>query len=161
MIVVSDSSIITGLLAIDKLAILNQLFGQVLLTESVSDELKSLAQFGYDLTKLQKDWIHTKAIVDSRLSKILQKRLDLGEADSIVLSIEEKADYLLIDEKKGRRIAKEFGINVLGLLGILIQAKKEGLIPSLKPEIDILTSKLEFRLSPTLIDKALEIVGEK
>ena len=90
----------------------------------------------------------------------LEFQLDLGEAESIVLALEVKADYLLIDEKKGRSIAREQGLKIIGLLGILILAKQNGLIPLLKPEIDRLTSKLEFRLHEKLIKAALLAVGE-
>ncbi|WP_416864750.1 MAG: DUF3368 domain-containing protein [Imperialibacter sp.] len=77
-----------------------------------------------------------------------------------MLALEEKADYLLVDEKKGRDIAKKEGLNIIGLLGILVQAKTVGLIPLLKPEIEILTSKIEFRLHQRLIQAALAAVGE-
>lgn len=84
----------------------------------------------------------------------------MGEAESILLAQEMNAEIILIDEKKGRRIAKELGFNVIGLVGILIQAKKMGLISELKPELTKLTSLLEFRMSKQLIEFALNEVGE-
>jgi len=50
----------------------------------------------------------------------LLKQLDPGEAESKVLSIEMEAEMLLIDEKKGRRIATEYGLKISGLIGVLI-----------------------------------------
>ncbi|MCF8370264.1 MAG: DUF3368 domain-containing protein [Bacteroidales bacterium] len=161
MVVVSDTSIITGLLAINKLSILAELFDQVLISVAVYTELSCLKDFGYNLDPLQQDWLKRSRVKDLVELDVLLNKLDLGEAESILLAIDNQADYLLIDEKKGRRIATEYGIKVMGLLGILIQAKRSGLISALKPELELLRSKLEFRLSPNLINEALAAVGEK
>ncbi len=160
MIVVSDSSVLTGLLAIDKLSLIPILYAKVLISPSVYAELSSLRQFGYSVESLNEPWISVKDIVDVKRVAKLKEELDDGEAESIVLAQEQKASYLLIDEKKGRRIAKREGLKVIGLLGILIQAKQTGLIPLLKPEIEALTSKLEFRLHDKLIKAVLAAVGE-
>lgn len=160
MVVVSDSSVITGLLAINKLSILQILFKKVVLPRSVFQELSALKKFGYKVESLNEPWILVKEAENRQRLSDLEFQLDLGEAESIVLALEVKADYLLIDEKKGRSIAREQGLKIIGLLGILILAKQNGLIPLLKPEIDRLTSKLEFRLHEKLIKAALLAVGE-
>lgn len=85
--------------------------------------------------------------------------LDLGEAESIVLAIEEHAKYLIIDEYKGKLIADSYGVKIVGILGVLILAKKEKLIPSVKPHIDNLVEK-GFRLNKALIEKVLKGLGE-
>lgn len=85
--------------------------------------------------------------------------LDLGESESIVLAIEQQADYLVIDEKLGRIAAKEQGLKIVGILGILIEAKQKGLIISVKEQIEKLQD-IGFRLHPTLIAKVLDGVGE-
>lgn len=160
MVVVADSSVITGLLALRKIVLLNSVFGQVLITNSVHKELSSLKEFGYDIENLNKPWIKIADIRNFEHRNFLLKRLDPGEADSIILSIEKNADFLLMDERKGRKIAKEIGLQVVGLVGILIQAKRNGLIHNLKSELQLLTSKLEFRMSRELIERALKEVGE-
>jgi uncharacterized protein len=161
VVVVADSSVITGLLALRKIELLHFIFGQVLITNSVNKELSSLKDFGYDIKNLDKSWIKIAEIENFEQRNILLKRLDPGEADSIILAIEKNADFLLMDEKKGRKIAKEIGLQVVGLVGILIQSKKLGLILSLKSELQFLTSKLEFRMSDELIERALKEVGEQ
>ena len=76
--------------------------------------------------------------------------MDPGEAEAIVLAIELEADALLIDEKKGRKIAEEHGIIITGLLGILIIAKSENLISEVKPILDKLIFETGFRINPKL-----------
>lgn len=90
----------------------------------------------------------------------LLKELDLGEAESITLAVEEKAKYLIIDEYKGRAIADAYGVKIVGILGVLIQAKQQGVISSVKPNIKKLI-EIGFRLDKKLIAKVLRSLGEE
>lgn len=90
----------------------------------------------------------------------LLKTLDPGEAEAIVLAIELKADALLIDEKKGRKIAQEHGIIITGLLGILVDAKEEKLLRNVKPVLDKLVFEIGFRISPGLYQDILKKIKE-
>lgn len=58
-----------------------------------------------------------------------------------------QADWLLINEKKGRKKAEELGLRIIGLLSVLVKSKEEGLIEQVKPAIDKLSSLAEFRMS--------------
>lgn len=85
--------------------------------------------------------------------------LDRGELTSMILYKKLTADYLLIDEKLGRKIAKLNNIKIIGSLGILIEAKKKGILSSIKPQIEILrASKVYF--SSALLDHALTMANE-
>jgi len=92
--------------------------------------------------------------------QILQKDLDVGESEAIVLAIESHVHNILIDEYKGRKIAEAHGLKPIGTIGILLQAKKMGLLKQVRPELDMLI-KNKRRISPSLYDKALELSGEK
>ncbi len=70
-----------------------------------------------------------------------------------------QADYLLIDEKLGRRITKLNNIKVIGSLGVLIEAKKKGIIPPIKPQIEFLRASTIY-FSATLLDHTLKIANE-
>lgn len=161
MVVVSDSSVLTALLFTDKLHLLPGLFHEIHIVRSVYKELVSLEKYGFKTTEFEKDWIK---VVDFQATPSTHfdwiSTLDKGEIDSILFSLESKADIILIDEKKGREAAKQSGIRVLGTLGILLEFKKRGLIPSLKPLIEVLVNQLQFRLSPSLILDVLKKANE-
>ncbi|BCU13582.1 DUF3368 domain-containing protein [Microcystis aeruginosa] len=70
------------------------------------------------------------------------------------------ADILILDERKGRKVAQSLGLNITGILGVLLEAKQKELIMNIKPIVDQLILKAEFRISETLYRKVLTIAGE-
>ena len=125
--------------------LVEELFDEVLITEEVKTE------FGIDLP----EWIKVKEVQNKVQQNALNLILGKGEASSIALCLETENSLLIIDEKKGRRIAHELDLKIIGTLGIILQAKEKGLINS----IDDLLAKLEnadFRISQSLKAKILE-----
>lgn len=98
---------------------------------------------------------------DTGFIEKLSEILDPGEAEAIALAKELKAELLLIDEKIGREFAVAEHIDCKGAVGILIDAKKKGLILSLKPLLDDLVTNLKFRLSERIYQLALKKAGEQ
>jgi len=98
---------------------------------------------------------HNQALVEA-----LSLELDSGEAEAIALAIEIKADRLLIDERIGRGVAQRYGVKITGLLGVLVAAKKNNLIPELKPILDQLISQAKFRVHPDLYCQILQDADE-
>ena len=86
--------------------------------------------------------------------------MDAGEAEAIALALEIKADYLIIDELKGRHKAEALGLRIVGLLGLLIQAKHAGYLTAIKPVLIELREKAGFRIHEALCKRVLEIAGE-
>lgn len=158
MIVVSDTSVITNLVQIDQLTLLKDLFGNIVIPQKVYDELTKVPK-QIDLIE-RLNWIEVKQISDRTHFDNLLRTLDPGEAEAIVLAIELEADALLIDEKKGRKIAQEHGIIITGLLGILIIAKAENLISEVKPILDKLIFETGFRINPKLYQDILKKIDE-
>jgi predicted nucleic acid-binding protein len=126
--------------------------------KAVFNKLEAGSSKGYYKNLSQIKWIR---IVDIRSKQALKYFLDLdsGEAESIVLATELKADLLIIDEKLGRFHAKHAELKVTGTLGILLKAKSPGLIDALKPLLDDLTAK-DVWISEKLKDKILGKAGE-
>ena len=90
---------------------------------------------------------------------VLLDEMDLGEVETIVLASEINADWVLMDEKKGRRKLTQLNIPKIGTFGILLKAKQLGLIPLLKPEIEDL-QKSGFSISPLVVDEILKMASE-
>jgi predicted nucleic acid-binding protein len=85
--------------------------------------------------------------------------LDKGEATAIALAAEYENSLLIIDEEKGRKAVKDLGLSITGSLGVLVAAKKEGHIETVKPLIDKI-QKTNFRISEELIERVLDQVNE-
>jgi hypothetical protein len=86
---------------------------------------------------------------------LLKQTLDGGEAEAIALAIELQADWTLLDEREGRKVAKSLGLNVTGILGILLRAKHLGELESLESAIEDLIDKAGFRIAPELVAQIL------
>jgi predicted nucleic acid-binding protein len=85
--------------------------------------------------------------------------LDLGEAEAILLAEEVDCRFLLIDERKGRAIAKRRGARVVGTAGILLAAKKRVLIDTVLPVLTNL-ERAGYRMSTGLTNEITRLAGE-
>ena len=157
MIVVSDTSPITNLIQIGCLNLLNAVFGKIIIPQTVYNELCELA----DQKKIldDQDWISVIAAENRSVITQLETNLDKGEAEAIALAIDLQSDFLIIDEIKGRTIAENMGIKIVGLLGTLLKAKELGHLSELKPKLEQLV-KLGFRINPRLYEHVLKMAGE-
>ena len=158
MIIVSDTSVVSGLLQSDSLFILHKLYKKVVIPKEVFLELSKLGKCFFD--QLFNHWIEIRAVQESPLMDELTLSLDLGEAESIILAKELNADLLLIDEKKGRAIASKLGIKITGILGTLIEAKRQNHIKEIKPIIKTLMNEVGAWFSADLILNVLNQVNE-
>ena len=148
-VIVSDTSCLILFYKIGELELLNKIYGQIVITETVSKEFK----------KPLPDWIQVQNPI-TNLHQGLMSFLDAGEATSIALAAELSDCLLIIDESKGRRVAKEMGIGITGSLGSLIAAKQKGIIHSVKPILDKI-KQTNFRISDDLVNKILHLANEK
>lgn len=159
MIVVSDTSPISNLLKIGRIDLLRHLYQTVVIPAAVSREIEFLEENRRLIAEIE--WIRVVELKNRELLTLLDGDLDSGEAEAIALSMELKADVLLIDEVDGRREAKNHGLEITGLVGVLLEAKKAGLIGKIRPEIENLATKANFWMSPQLIDLTLDLASEK
>lgn len=163
MIVISDTSAITNLAAIQHLQLLPQLYERVIIPEAVYHELTDIVPPVPGTLEVQSaSWLEVRQVVNREIVGHLldEVRLDPGESEAIALALELSADLLLIDERRGRAEADRLGLRITGLLGILIEAKHQNLIVAVKPLIDALITTSEFRISATLYNRILEMADE-
>lgn len=136
---ISNSSPLIHLSKIGRLHLLRNLFQEILVPEEVLLESTENSNGAPDADDIkQASWIHAIKIEDTDLKRALMLMLDEGEAASIVLALEQKADLVILDDYDGRAAAKEYRLNVTGTIGILLRAKLTGKIYSLRQELDSL-----------------------
>ncbi len=164
-VVVSDTSPLFYLARIGRLSVLRELYGGVAVPESVWGEaLASEVAFpaiGMVLREAHSQgWVSVHSVTGSCLDSRLAG-LDAGEIDAIRLAREIGAGLLIIDEKLGREAAECMGLYVCGTLGVLVAAKRRGLITMIAPELQRLRSETSFRFARELEQFVLEQVGEQ
>jgi predicted nucleic acid-binding protein len=118
MIVIADASCLIALDNVDESDLLPKMYDDIFVTPEVA------AEVGYSLPK----WTHQKSSSNHSLIGELSVTLEIGEATSIALALELPDCLLIIDEKKGRRTAKQLGIKIKGTFGIILDGIERGLI---------------------------------
>ena len=130
MIVVSDASPLISLAVTGHLELLKNLYGQVLIPEAVYQELTDSDPGLPGTIEVQTlEWIVSHPVTNVIVVRALQGELDHGEAEAIALAVEVQAELVLIDERRARAVATRLGLNVVGVLGVLVEAKHKALIP--------------------------------
>lgn len=158
MIVVGDASALIALHRVDGWELLPRLYGEVHVPESVWREVFSAPAFAAMMPSAPPWLIRHASPAPAPLSPDLAS-LDAGEADAIRLAHSLPADLLLIDEVRGRRVAQRLGLRITGVVGILIEAKRRGFIPSLAATLAKLKAQ-DFWMSERLVQEALRLAGE-
>ena len=133
MIVVSDTTPLISLLKINRIDLLEKLFGQVLIPQAVFDELTADERFKLEANQIRrKQFIKVTAVKNPESANILKRAtgLDQGESEAIILTDEQNADVLLMDEAKGRAVSFQMGLKIMGTIGILMAAYEESELTS-------------------------------
>jgi uncharacterized protein len=158
--VVCDASALIALSRINSLSLLQQQFTQLVIPDAVYEELSH----GKDKPTIKKitqaRWIQRKSVKDR--ASIKQRRhpsLHLGESEVIALAKEIEADLVIMDDAHARKIAEAEGLKVVGLLAILLDAKRNGIISEIRPLLEALRQQgffIEDDLYALLLRKAGE-----
>lgn len=161
MRVVSNASPLINLARIGELDLLRHLYDRLLIPQAVWQEVvvEGAGQPGAAAVEAA-DWIETREVADHDLVRVMQQSLDAGEAEAIALALEVEADLLLMDERLGRATAQHVGLRYIGLVGVLITAKRRGLVDSIKSHLAALRDAAGFRLSEALYSRVLRDEGE-
>lgn len=160
MIVVADTSVLINLCRIGQADLLARLFKDVFIPTEVAAEFERLAaQVPRFSGLILPVWIHQQE--PTAISAALRAtKLDPGETAALALALEMHADALLVDERRGHEIAVQMGIKTIGVLGILLQAKRSGWIAELRTLLDQLDQDAGFWIAPTVRQRVLSLAGE-
>ena len=161
MIIVSNTSPISNLAKVGHLNLLQQLYETVLIPSAVYEELldEGAGEIVIRAVKAAM-WLKIQPLQNPTVAIELIKLINLGEAEAIALALEVNATRLLIDERLGRKVAIEQGLRITGVLGVLLSAKKQGLIPVVKPVMNDLIAQANFRVSSQLYAEVLRAANE-
>lgn len=158
-VVIADAGPLIAFARLGQLALLKQVFEQVLVTEEVFAECTC-----------RSDYAEAQPILEAVQNQVIQRctappshfelalHVDVGEASAIAAAAEWGVSVLM-DDKAGRRMAKRFGVPCIGTVGVLVLAKQKNLLPSIRPLLDQLTQS-DYFLGDHLIASALAAAGE-
>lgn len=168
-VVIADASPLIALARLQHLHLLKALFHEVIITNTVQSEILKGGAFS-DLAELEQaikaGWLQVlrlemPAITDDFNASV--EGLDAGEASSLRwaahLRQQQQAVLLVIDEAKGRAVARRLSLDLIGSAGVLALAKRSGLIPSVQPLLEQL-QKSGYFLSDAVVKAALQLAGE-
>jgi len=164
MPVVSNTSPILNLAIIGQLDLLRQQFGEVLIPPMVLQELKVDAELpGVEPIRLalQNHWLRVFELSNTDIARALRRDLDNGEAEAIALALQLKLMTVLIDEHDGRAAARAMGLVPVGVLGILLRAKRTGNLDSVVTAMRALQDQAGFFINPDLFASLAREAGER
>jgi uncharacterized protein len=161
---ISNSSPLIHLAGIGRLDLLREWYQQVLIPPAVWREVVEEGQGRPGAREVdeaaKQAWVRVVATKDDALVRLLRRDLDDGEAEAIALALEQVCDVILLDESEARMVAGTFSLQKTGTVGLLIRAKQEGKIASLKVELDRLRDNVGFWLHDDLYRQVLSAVDE-
>lgn len=160
MLIVSDTSPLRALQALNKVQLLGSLYSRALIPPAVAVELSRSTESIDAFPAADYPFVSMAAPRNSELVNTLRRSLDAGESEAIALAAETPNAVLLIDEATGRRVAGSMGISMIGVLGVLVRAKHAGLVVAVAPLLDDLDRTIDFRVSSQLRESILRFAGE-
>ena len=147
--IISDTSCFIILSNIGELNLLQKVYGQIITTIEIATE------FGEQLP----DWVSIHQVTDKYRQQLLEMQIDKGESSAIALALETPNCTIILDDYKARKIADQLGLHFTGTIGVIVKAKLNGVIPSIKPILSKIRTT-DFRLSSELELLALKESGE-
>ena len=148
-LVIADTSCLILLNKIDELNILKDNYSKVYITPEIANE------FNLEIP----EWIEIIEVRNKTLQSLFQSSLDLGESTALSLAFEIPDPIVILDDLKARKIARNLGLKITGTIGVIVNAKLKGTIPSVKEILDKII-KTDFRINAKIINEAIRIAGE-
>lgn len=147
--VIADTTCFIVLSEIKELDILRALYAEVYTSETIAQE------FGEPLPS----WVVVSVPKDVQQLEALSRLVDKGEASAISLALETSNSLVILDDQKGRSLARSYGLAITGTLGVLMSAKRLGIVPFLSPLLEKI-QVTNFHVSDDLIEEVRRLSGE-
>ncbi|HEY9744346.1 MAG TPA: DUF3368 domain-containing protein [Coleofasciculaceae cyanobacterium] len=160
MTVVCNATPLINFAVINRLDVLQAIFGQILIPQAVYDETTGLGFPGSQavLQAIASGWLQVRPV--STMASAIPPELDDGEREAIALALETGEQRILLDEREARQIAQSLGLQVIGTLGILLLAKNQQIIPQVQPLLDAMIDSAQYWVSAALYQQVLRQAGE-
>lgn len=160
MTVVCNATPLINFAVINRLDVLQATFGQIIIPQAVYDETTGSGFPGsqFVLQAIASGWLQVSQSQPSAIA--IPAELDDGEREAITLALETSEQQILLDEREARQIARSFGLQVIGTLGILLLAKNQQIIPQVQPLLDAMIDNAQYWVSATLYQQVLQQAGE-
>jgi predicted nucleic acid-binding protein len=142
-----------NLAIINYLYLLKQQFREIIIPNAVVTELRineNLPGSQQLPEALEAGWITAEQVENEAFVQLLRQDLDRGEAEAIALAIQLKADWVLLDERDGRKVAITLGLNITGILGIILRGWREGELSSVRDIVNQLRTQANFHIALNL-----------
>jgi predicted nucleic acid-binding protein len=153
--VISNSTPIIALLRIGRLGILEKLYGAVIIPEAVHEEITVKDASALDGV----EWIDVRNIANIAAKEAFAATLHDGEVEVMLLAKEIGADLIIMDDGLARKHAKYLDLTVTGTVGVLLRAKRDGIINEIRPVLDDLVGQ-GFYISDDVFREVLRLAGE-
>jgi len=147
--IISDTSCFIILTNIGELELLHKLYVEILTTVDIATE------YGETLPQ----WVNIVIVKDKYRQQLLEMQIDKGESSAIALALETPDSTIILDDYKARKIASQLGLIFTGTIGVIIKAKLNGIIPSIRPLLEKI-KQTDFRLSTEIELQALKEANE-
>lgn len=162
---ISDSSTLIHITGIGRLEFLREFYEEILITPAV---WKEVVEEGYSRPgalevkeSRNSGWIKVIAPTNKSVVRLLERELHKGEAETIALAIERRPEVVFLDEFEARKVANVYGLHMTGTIGILIRAKLESKVASLREELDKLRNETGFWIGEEIYRRVLQAVEEE
>ena len=147
--IISDTSCFIILTNIGELELLHKVYGQIVTTPEIATEYGEILP----------EWVEIATVKDKYRQQLLEMQIDRGESSAIALALETSDSTIILDDYKARKIADQLGIIFTGTIGVIIKAKLNGIIPSIKPLLEKI-KQTDFRLPADIELQALKEANE-
>lgn len=160
-LVIANTTPLINFAEIDRVGLLRDLFGEVIVPQAVVDELQAKSElFPRAAVAWKAPFCHLRNPVNRVQVATLTRELHAGESECIALALESPSSLLLLDEIAAREVAEHHGLRFTGTLGCVRLARQLGLLDAVAPVLDALRTEARFWIGPELVDQVLRDAGE-